>query len=151
MKRKMQQDNVSTRVDHRLKDEDLDDKILLTLRALGHKIPFLYKGENSQRRALILLKRSGSVSQRELTRRLSIKPGSMSEVLTKLTNKGFIKRTPSEDDKRTMIVSLTEKGAALAESATEYRSERRHEMFAGLEDEEKRTLLDLLEKVNNTV
>lgn len=129
--------------------KDVDDKILLNLRHLGLKIPFLYEGKDSQRRALILLNNSGSLSQRELTELLDIKPGSMSEILTKLNNKGFIRRTPSESDRRTMIISLTEEGKKMAREAYEYRSERRVEMFYSLNEDEKATLLNLLEKINS--
>ncbi len=130
--------------------KDVDDKILLNLRDLGQKIPFLYEGKNSQRRALIILRKTGSVSQRKLTELLNIKPGSMSEILTKLANKGLITRTPSEYDRRTSIISLTEKGIQIADEASEFRSERRVEMFSYLDDIEKITLLNLLEKINNT-
>ena len=130
--------------------KDVDDKILLNLRDLGQKIPFLYEGKNSQRRALIILRKTGNVSQRTLTELLNIKPGSMSEILTKLANKGLITRTPSEDDRRTSIISLTEKGIQIADEASEFRSERRVEMFSYLDDIEKITLLNLLEKINNT-
>ncbi len=130
--------------------KDVDDKILLNLRDLGQKIPFLYEGKNSQRRALIILRKTGSVSQRKLTELLNIKPGSMSEILTKLANKGLIERTQSADDRRTSIISLTEKGIQAADEASEFRSERRVEMFSYLDDIERITLLNLLEKINNT-
>ncbi len=128
--------------------KDVDDRILWNLRDLGIKIPNLYGGQDSQRRALILLRFTGNISQREITERLNLKPGSMSEVLTKLENKGLIKRTQSEDDKRTSIISLTEAGIEKADEAYETRSERRVEMFSYLDDIEKNTLLSLLEKIN---
>jgi DNA-binding MarR family transcriptional regulator len=128
--------------------KDVDDRILSNLRDLGQRLHFLYDGKDSQRRALIQLKESGSISQRELTERLSIRPASMSEVLAKLASKGMVERTPSEVDRRTMNVSLTEKGEKRADESLEYRMERREEMFSCLNDAEKETLLSLLEKIN---
>lgn len=128
--------------------KNVDDKILLHLRDLGQKLHFLYDGKDSQRRALITLRNSGEVSQRELTEKLSIKPGSMSEIVAKLANKGFIERTPSVNDKRTMIITLTELGQKRAEEVLQFRTERRTELFAGLEESEKNSLLFLLEKIN---
>jgi DNA-binding MarR family transcriptional regulator len=146
---KIEKVNVTTKeVEYSLKD--IDDKILLNLRDLGMRLRFLYDGKDSQRRALILLLKSGSMSQRELTERLSIKPGSMSEVLAKLENKGMIEKTPLETDKRTAMVSLTEQGTATALEAMEYRMEKRVEMFSSLDDDEKITLLLLLERINDT-
>jgi DNA-binding MarR family transcriptional regulator len=128
--------------------KDVDDKILLNLRDLGLKIPSLYAGKDSQRRTLILLRLTGSISQREITEKLNLKSGSMSEVLTKLENKGLIERTLNKDDKRTSIISLTEKGIEKANEAFEFRRERRTKMFSFLDDIEKDTLLNLLEKIN---
>lgn len=146
---KIEKVNVTTKeVEYSLKD--IDDKILLNLRDLGMRLRFLYDGKDSQRRALILLLNSGSMLQRELTERLSIKPGSMSEVLAKLENKGMIEKTPLETDKRTAMVLLTEQGTAAALEALEYRMEKRVEMFSSLDDDEKITLLLLLERINDT-
>ena len=72
---KIEKENVTTKeVEYSLKD--IDDKILLNLRDFGMRLRFLYDGKDSQRRALILLLISSSMSQRELTDRLDIKPGS---------------------------------------------------------------------------
>ncbi len=126
----------------------VDDKILKNIRELAQKIHVLYDGKDGQRRTLIALMDSGSISQRELTEKLQIRPASMSEVLTKLYNKGFIERVPGESDKRTMIISLTEAGRNRARESLEFRTERRVEMFNGLDEEEKDSLLQLLEKIN---
>jgi DNA-binding MarR family transcriptional regulator len=128
--------------------KDVNDKILLNIRDLEQKIHFLYEGKKSQRRVLILLRESGSMTQREMTEKLSIKPASMSEVLAKLVNKGYIMRVPSSIDKRTMVISLTEEGSKIADEAFEYRSLRIVEMLSCLDDEEKDTLLTLLERMN---
>lgn len=147
---KIEKENVTTKeVEYSLKD--IDDKILLNLRDLGMRLRFLYDGKDSQRRALVLLLKSGSMSQRELTDRLDIKPGSMSEVLNKLDNKGLIERSPLESDKRTAMVSLTEDGTKKALQALEYRTEKRLEMFSALDDDEKITLLLLLERINDNL
>ena len=57
-------------------------------------------------------------------------------------------RTPSENDRRTTDVQLTEKGKNAAQEARIQREERHIQMFACLSDEEKSVLLSLLEKVN---
>lgn len=46
---------------------------------------FLYEGKGSQKRILIVLEDiGGCVTQRQLTERLGIRPGSVSEVIAKL-------------------------------------------------------------------
>ncbi len=129
-------------------NKDVNDKILLNIRDLEQKTHFLYEGKKSQRRVLILLRENGSMTQREMTEKLNVKPASASEVLTKLANKGFIIRVPSSIDKRTMVISLTDEGAKIADEAYRYRSLRIVEMLSCFDDEEKDVLLSLLEKMN---
>lgn len=128
---------------------NVNDKLIINLRDLSHMMRFLYEGKGSQKRILIVLDEIGSsITQRELTERLGIKPGSASEVIAKLESAEYIKRTPSETDRRTANVELTETGKAAAAEAKEQRMLRHEQMFAGLSADEKNQLLNLLEKVN---
>ena len=88
------------------------------------------------------------MTQKALTARLGVQPGSASEVLTKLEQAGLILRTPSEADHRTTDIHLTPDGDALAKEASAKRAERHEQMFAVLSEEEKDTLIALLERVN---
>lgn len=129
-------------------EKNVNDKILLNIRDIEQRMHFLYDGKKSQRRILIILRDEESITQRELTEKLSIKPASVSEVLAKLANKGYIIRVPSSIDKRTMVISLTEEGRRIADEAYQSRSLRIVEMLSCLEDDEKDTILSLLEKLN---
>lgn len=128
---------------------DINDKLIMNLRDLSHTMRFLYEGKGSQKRILIVLDGiGGSTTQRELTERLGIQPGSASEVIAKLESAGYIKRSPNEKDRRTVDVELTETGKVLATEAKELRIQRHEQMFFCLSDDEKKQLLSLLEKVN---
>lgn len=128
---------------------DINDKLIINLCDLGHIMRFLYEGKGSQKRILIILDEVGSsITQRELTERLGIQPGSASEVVAKLENAGYIKRTPSEKDRRTANIELTEIGKVVAAEARKQRICRHEEMFSCLSEDEKEELLSLLEKVN---
>lgn len=127
---------------------DTNNKLIMNLRDLGHMLRFLFEGKGSQKRILILLYESGSMTQRELTEKLGIQPGSVSEVLGKLESAGLIRRTLSEADRRTTDIRLTFAGQDQAEEAVEKRRKRHQEMFSCLSEEEKATLLGLLEKLN---
>lgn len=127
----------------------MNDKLIINLRDLSHTMRFLYEGRGSQKRILIVLDEcGGSITQRELTERLRIQPGSASEVIAKLEAAGYIRRTPSAADKRTADIVLTDDGKAAAKEAREQRSRRHEQMFSCLTEEEKQQLLFLLEKVN---
>ncbi|MGN0298346.1 MAG: MarR family winged helix-turn-helix transcriptional regulator [Lachnospiraceae bacterium] len=126
----------------------VNNKLIMNLRDLGHMIRFLFEGKGSQKRILIILRETGGMTQRELTERIGVKPGSASEVIGKLENAGFIERTPSQADRRTVNIRLTESGQVQAEEAARQREIRHQEMFACLSEEERNTLLALLEKLN---
>lgn len=127
---------------------DADSRLVMNLRDLGHMIRFLFEGKGSQKRILILLYETGGMTQRELTEKLGVKPGSASEVIAKLESAGLILRTASETDRRTTDISLTESGRAKAKEAAGQRKTRHQEMFSCLSEEEKDTLLALAEKLN---
>lgn len=126
----------------------VNDKLIINLRDLSHTMHFLYEGKGSQKRILIVLDEiGGSITQRELTNRLGIQPGSASEILAKLESAGLISRTPNEVDRRTMDVCLTDIGKESAAEAIKQRKKRHEAMFSCLSEEEKQELLSLLEKI----
>lgn len=127
---------------------DVNNRLIWNFRDIGHTMRQISEGKGSQQRILIILRETGPVTQSALTQRLGIQPGSASEVLLKLEAAGLIARTCSERDKRTADVCLTEAGSVEAEKAAEKRRARHEQMFSVLTQEEKETLLKLLERIN---
>ncbi len=130
------------------KSMSINDKLIFNILDLNHVMRSLYEGKASQKRILIILNEVKSITQRDLTARLGIQPGSVSEILSKLENAGLILRTISETDRRTADISLTDQGIKMAVEAAEQRSRRHVEMFSCLSEREREELLALLEKVN---
>ena len=120
----------------------------MNLRDISHTMRSLYEGRGSQKRILIILHEVGKITQRALTERLGIQPGSASEVIAKLESAELITRTPSESDRRTADIQLSDKGRELASQAVNQRRHRHEEMFSCLSEDEKTELLTLLEKIN---
>ena len=127
---------------------NINDKLIMNLRDVSHTMRSLYEGRGSQKRILIILHEVGKITQRALTERLGIQPGSASEVIAKLESAELIARTPSESDRRTADIQLTDKGKELASQAVNQRRRRHEEMFSCLSEDEKTELLTLLEKIN---
>lgn len=127
---------------------DQNNKLIWNFRDIGHTMRQIFEGRGSQKRILILLRETAGMTQKELTARLGVQPGSASEVLSKLERVGLILRTPSETDHRTANIRLTSDGEMLAKEAADQRMERHEQMFAVLSGEEKDTLIALLEKIN---
>lgn len=112
------------------------------MRACGHFLYHSAQERNGQGRIMHILSSRGSISQMDLQEMLGIQPGSISEILSKVEGKGLISRRKSEEDKRKIIVELTEAGK---QHVTEYRaSHRNRDKFAALSEEQKEQLKELL-------
>ena len=131
------------------KSLDRNNKLIWNFRDIGHTMRQISEGRGSQKRILILLRETEGMTQKELTVRLGVQPGSVSEVLAKLEQAGLILRMPSKADHRTTDIRLTPDGEVSAKEASEQRAERHEQMFSVLSDEEKKNLIALLEKINN--
>lgn len=126
----------------------INNELIIRLRELGHMIRFQNEGKAGQKRTLIILNEAQCITQHELTERLGIQPGSVSELLAKLESSGLIMRTQNNQDRRTADIQLTDTGRELAREAARERAERQEAMFRCLTEKEKQELLGLLEKVS---
>lgn len=106
--------------------------------------PMIHPGQG---KLLLLILRKEPVGQKELVEMLDIRPSSLSELLKKLEAKGLVTRTPDEQDKRNMIVTLTGEGKALAEKALAGKEEQQAKIFEALCEEERVQLGALLDKL----
>ena len=87
------------------------------------------------------------VRQKTLTEELRVNPSSVSELISKLENDGYVRRTVDPADKRATLITLTELGEARAAELADERNERLEKAFGALTDEEKEQLITLLEKL----
>lgn len=126
---------------------DIDEKLFFMLGKLGRMSHGAHGGKDSQNRVLHMLLRSGGMTQRELTERLDIRPGSASELIKKLESAGLITREANDEDRRTVNISLTEAGKAQVEENRKRFKDTNRALFETLSDEEKAQLLALLEKL----
>lgn len=129
------------------KDKDTNGKLMQNLWNVVHVLQHTSGGRGSQNRILTILLRNRIVSQAELTEHLGIQSGSASEVLSKLESAGLIVRTESEEDRRTVNITLTPMGEEKAAIALAEREKKKRDMFSVLSEEEKAVLLSLLEKM----
>lgn len=102
-----------------------------------------------QGRVLTLLKAKPQTTQRELSYLLDMRQQSLSELLTKLEEKGYIIRSKSADDGRVTEVHLTEAGAAAAPSPQQM--EERADALDCLSADEQAQLEALTNKVTASI
>lgn len=106
-------------------------------------------GENFRGRGRILnaLAREDGLSQRLLAERLEIRPQSLSETVVKLCEEGFVTRSASEQDKREILVFITDKGRVRASEIRARREAFATEFFSVLTEDERKQLRDILTKL----
>jgi len=79
----------------------------------------MHDSHRGQGRVLAMLKIKPEISQRELTYLIGMRKQSIAELLAKLEKSCYITREPLEEDKRAMMIKLTESGMAAADEADE--------------------------------
>ena len=104
--------------------------------------PAMKSVTKGQGRLIIFLKRKDRLSTKELSEILNISVTSLNETLNKLEQQNFIRKVPSEQDKRVLLVELTEEGRAL-----EFKNHEDIDIFDSLSDEEKENLNEYLNRL----
>ncbi len=100
----------------------------------------------SYRRLLPLIARYGCVNQRFLVEKSHQRPPTISLALTEMEEQGLITRSPGED-RREVMVQLTEKGKKLDDSVQEILNRHDQEVESALTEEELKALWQLLYKM----
>ncbi len=95
-----------------------------------------------QGRVLAILKMKPEISQKELSFLLDMTPQSIGEFLSKLEKNGYITRTPSETDRRVMMVRLTDAGIEAAEKEFSF-----DDLFKCLSEDEQSNLNEYLRRI----
>lgn len=95
---------------------------------------------------LDLLSKHDGLSQREIAESLCIRPQSASEAITSMESQGLVEKKPNELDKRSWQVYITQEGRQRQVDLRNERISNARRIFAPLTEEEKTTLLHLLNK-----
>ena len=86
-----------------------------------------------------------TINVKELGECLYLDSGTLTPLLKKLENKGYIKRERSKDDERNLIVTLTKKGSDLKDDAVDV--PKKMGQCVNLSSDEAKTLYILLYKL----
>lgn len=140
---------------HRPRWMDLSDPherqcahILDNLGFCGHYLHVHGGGRSGRAPILCTLRKNGDeMGQSELKGRFELKAGSLSEVLAKAEKDGLVERTRDPEDRRQLVVRLTDEGRAQADEDQRAREEFRRASLCCLEDDERAQLEDMLERI----
>ncbi|EPR15590.1 transcriptional regulator [Agrobacterium sp. TS43] len=98
---------------------------------------------------LATLRRSGSpyrLSPGDLLAMTMVSSGTMTNRIDQLEKAGLVERIHNPNDRRSVLISLTERGFAIVEEAAGAHVENQHRLVAGLNEEERATLNRLLKR-----
>lgn len=139
--------------DDSLATQDIDTRLHLHVEQLSHKLHCATSAitgtlARSQQRALFVVGLHGELTQQRLLDELELAPASLSELLAKLEEKGYVERSRLEQDRRIVNVSLTQKGIEKMREIHEARRAATHKVLSALDETEKEKLCHLLEKAD---
>lgn len=103
---------------------------------------------------LATLRRSGPgtpLTPTELTASMMVTSGAASKRIDRLERAGLVRRTPSKDDGRVRLVSLTAAGLRLVDEAVAQHVANEARLLTGLDAEERDTLATLLRKLGQAL
>ncbi|MBG0508060.1 MarR family transcriptional regulator [Agrobacterium sp. MOPV5] len=98
---------------------------------------------------LATLRRSGSpyrLSPGDLLAMTMVSSGTMTNRIDQLEKAGLVERIHNPNDRRSVLILLTERGFAIVEEAAGAHVENQHRLVAGLSEEERVTLNRLLKR-----
>lgn len=100
---------------------------------------------------LELLYHKGDQPLQQIGGKILLASGSITYVVDKLEQKGYLKRAACPNDRRVTYAQITEKGTQFIEGIFPEHAKRIHELMSELSNEEKDTAIDLLKKLGLSV
>ncbi len=128
---------------------DGDDALADQFRILGRYLSHQGGGRGGQRRVLSILANRGSIAQRELMEMLQVQPGSLSELLSKLEDRGLVDRAKGDGDRRSLQITITAAGHRMQESMKDEEHGLGADLFSCLSSDEKEQLKTIFSKLQS--
>ena len=117
--------------------ESLEGMFMMCARKMRHNARRRF-GSTQDRIIRILDENGGTMGQKALQELLRVQPGSISEILAKMEEKGLINRSRDDEDKRASLITLQTEALPDSDETS---------CFSVLSEEEKESLKELLKKV----
>jgi DNA-binding MarR family transcriptional regulator len=96
---------------------------------------------------LMLIGSNPGSTQSAIAKALGVERSTMVAVIDRLQERGLVSREVSESDRRSNALRLTAEGAALTARLKKRVRDHERRIAAGLSEEEKQTLIDLLRRI----
>jgi DNA-binding MarR family transcriptional regulator len=97
---------------------------------------------------IMMLSKKGSCNASDIANMLGVTSGAVTGLTDKLVNLGLMHRIRSEEDRRVVHFSLTEKGMEVSKQIFQERLQRLMSVFTKLEDEDLEKMMDVFTKLD---
>lgn len=98
--------------------------------------------------ALLRLDKDGPMPQHQLAEALQVERPTLVRLLDGLERQGLVERRPVQDDRRIRCVHLTEKAGPLLDEISHISDQLRHELLAGIDQNELAAALKVLQELD---
>jgi len=97
---------------------------------------------------LLCLQKRGPMRAKDIADFFSQSPRTVTEAIDGLERDGLLERTPDPSDRRAKLIHITPKGITATQKTEPLRCKMIEQTFGVLDEDERRTLLELLQKVS---
>lgn len=133
---------------------DIEDHIVASIRRIiraidlqSRRLQDRHKLTGPQLATLRAAERLGAITISALARAVHLSQPTVSGILNRLERRGLVERKRSDDDRRSVVIEVTEEGRRLLDEAPSLLQERFRAELARLEDWERHWMLAALERI----
>jgi DNA-binding MarR family transcriptional regulator len=105
----------------------------------------------AQWRALVHISRHEGCRQATLSEILDIKPITLTRLLDRMQDAGWVERRPDMNDRRAVNIYITPKARPLMEKFKEFSIQTRQQSLEGISEDEYQVLLSTLKKIKRNL
>jgi|SRR5581483_10856836 len=102
----------------------------------------------SEGHLLYMIAEAQPVSLKKLSDSMHLTPGAITQLVDSLVHAGYVSRTPSEQDRRVTVVSMTSEGDRKITAMRHYKEEMFAKVIDGLSDEELAVFMNVQRKMH---
>ncbi|MDT8717716.1 MarR family transcriptional regulator [Clostridium sp. 19966] len=111
----------------------------------------LYEINSAQGRIIFVLWQNDGISIQELARKTALEKSTLTRMLERLENLGYVLRIPSEEDKRKTIIKLTEKNEKLKDGYEQVSKDMVELFYRGFSEAEIDVFESYLKRIYNNL
>jgi len=95
----------------------------------------------AQLKSMFFISARGKTNFKKLADALGVTPPNITGIIDRLVKQGFVSRTENAEDRRVMLLQMTEKGQELIKNLHENRFQNMHILMLSMDDDELKSLM----------